>query len=664
MLMDYIAIAENLHSRRLAPETEDVLNLIERNPEQELYSSLYVYQDKHLEQFKRTHSLSGITDIKTKRLFFDFDSGSNPHKAQQDTQEVWNRLMQLGVPDEKILIYFSGNKGFHIDVPITESLSRQEFVNIVFGIAGDLETFDVKINDEARIIRTPFSKHPVSGLHKIPLTYDDLCSASIDEIKDFAKDIKMYDLNAFKQTNPINLTDELNVLKSKTYKKVGPVQLTEIKGFDVDDIDFTKCPKWLSHDRFAIQEGYFFGSDSVAQGERNISFMILAATYRAQGFSPEHALALLEATAEKQALRTGEDPYTKEKLQREVINAVFAASWRGGVYTNDEPILQLTRARFDITNFVKEEIKTLVPIKDVGTRFKQFASNFHDNRILTGIDSLDKKLVITTGMCVGLLGAPSSGKTTLLNKIIKFQSQKNIPCVYQSLDMSDSLLYLRMLQQYVKLPIEQILDGFQQKEPPKDLLDAYAEVLKSYSNVHFNFRSAMTVEQIDKDIIKYKDETGLKPKFIAIDYLEKIRSSFTDPTASSGIIASQLSDLAKEHEAAIIVLLQPQKSAGAPDQPLLSMRKVKGASVIEQDLRAILTCWRPGFNPQDHSMDRFMSLAVVKNNLGELCQLDFEWKGINGEIKELSADGRKDLQNLLATIKEQEEKSAKSGWDI
>ncbi len=660
MRMNLIAVAESLNSRRLVPETEDVLNIIERNNDQELYTSLYTYQDRHLEQFKRTHSLSGITDVKTSRLFFDFDSGSNPHKAQQDTQEVWNRLMQLGVPDEKILIYFSGNKGFHIDVPITESLSRQEFVNIVFGIAGDLETFDVRINDEARIIRTPFSKHPVSGLHKIPLTYDDLCSANISEIKEYAKDIKMYDLSAFKKTNPINLTDELNVLKSKTYKKVGPVQLTEIKGFDVEDIDFTKCPRHMDPARFALQEGFFYGTDSVAQGERNISFLILAATYRSQGFSPEHALALLETTAEKQALRTGEDPYTTDQLQREIINAVFAASWRGGIYASDEPILQLTRQRFNLADVIEET--SIEEITDVGDGFKSFARNLQKNRVLVGLPSLDEKLVITTGMVCTVVSAPGGGKTALSNLFAETVSKGDENVLYFSLDLYKNLLFGRMLQRHVSYDIQTILEQFESEEIDEELMAAYADVLGDYSNVGFSFKTT-SVDDIEKEIQVQSKKKGKTPKLVIVDYLDKVKSPYSDPTQSSAYVVGRLSDIAKKYQTLVLLLAQPSKfGSSGPEQEFKSYRSLKGSSSIESDSRIVLGIHRPGYSASDQSNDKYSTLTILKNNTGSLGRLDYAWDGLAGTFTELTVDQRRDLKRLRDEIESQKE--TKTGWDI
>lgn len=656
-MLDYIRLSRGFTNNELIPPNPlDIWKRIQQYPDQDWYTSIYNYKDHHVKEFANTHSVKDIIDVTTNRLVWDFDS-RQLEDAQRDTKELVSRLLEQGVPEDKTQIFFSGNKGFHVQLMITENLTRKQFRNIVFNLAKGLTTFDVRINDEPRVIRAPLTKHPESGLYKIPVTIEDLNTLSIGDIKVMSTDIKDYSLYQILNEKKwrFTLPSEISDLKNVAVDPVSTIKLEDIKGFVEADLDFNNCPNWMSSERYALKEGYFYGSESVNNGERNIAFMILAATYRNQGFSEEETLSLLEITAQKQAKRTGEEEVTIDRLHREVVSSVYSPHWKGGIYTKDEPLLVMTRKRFNLTEIVESGPKTLIKIEDIGSRFKQFAANFHENRILTGIESLDKRLVLTTGMAVGILGAPSSGKTTLINKIVKYQSEKNIPTIYQSLDMSDNLLYLRMLQQHLKLPIEAILEGFQQQEPPKDLLDAYNEVLKSYSNVHFNFRSAMTVEQIDKDVVRYVAETGIKPKFIAIDYLEKIRSDFSDPTASSGLIASQLSDLAKKHDAMVAVLLQPQKSAGDPSQPLLSMRKVKGASVIEQDLRCILTAWRPGFNPQDMTRDKYMSVAVVKNNLGELCQLDFAWNGINGDISELDYNGRKNLQSLLVDLKEQEE---------
>lgn len=660
MHMDYVALAKGLASRQLVPANFNFKDLVRKNPNQDYYRSIYKYRDHHVSKFKETRSLAGITDVTTNLLVFDFDDKTDIESARKDAVTLCERLQKSGVDVNNIQCFFSGGKGFGIEVVTDQEFTRQEFVNIVFGLAGDLKTFDTTINDEQRILRVPLSRHPKTGLYKIPLSIEDLQLMDIDSIKGAAAD------NEYEIPEPSiqTMTESLNVLKVTEYKRVAekkeasPIELD----FDTKSIDWSQVPKWLSPERFVLQEGYFRGSETAAVGQRNKAFLILAATYRNQGFSYDHTLGLLMATAERQAKRTGESPYTEEQMKREILAEVFSPNWKGGIYGRDDELLTAIREHFGIEDGQSEDLN-LVKIEDVGNKFKKFAENFHQNRIFTGIESLDKKLVLTTSMAVGILGAPSSGKTSILNNIVEHQSNKGIPTVYQSLDMGDNLLYLRLLQKYSRLPIEVIMESFQSGDPSPELKEAYANVLKNYTNVHFNFRSAMTVEAIDKDISTYIKETGRSPRVIAIDYLEKVRSEFSDPTMASGLVVSQLSDLAKKYEALVLVLLQPQKSAGAPDAELLSMRKVKGASQIEQDLRCIMTVWRPGFNPKDNSRDKYLSMAVVKNNLGETCQLDFRWEGITGRIRELEQEERRDLKLLREEIAA-EKAEIDNRWDI
>jgi replicative DNA helicase len=661
MMADYVAIADTLTSRRLVPANENILNIVKKNPRKELYTSLYTYHDKHLLEFNKTKSLSGITDVKTKHLFFDFDDAEHPTQAQNDAVEVCLRLREMGVPDDAVQIYFSGNKGIHIDVPLKDGLTRQEFVNIVFNVAADLKTFDVRINDEARIIRSPFSMHPKSGLYKIPITFAELKELPIEAIKTYAESLDSYDLNTFKESEPIDLPEEVDVLKSKAFKKIVTIELTDIKGFNIHDIDFSKAPRWMAKERYALLEGYFYGSESVTLGERNIAFMVLASTLKNQGFSSEHTLAILETTAEKQALRTGEPQVDSDQLQREIINTVFSPQWKGGTYDKNEPILQLTRKRFNLTETASNI--DLVDIKDVGDEFQDFAKNIDKNTIKTGLKSLDDNVLITSGMMVALLAAPGAGKTSFANLFVEHMSQTGENTIFFSLDMYKNLLFSRLLQKYSGYDMRKILHMYKNNNPDKILIDAYSEVLKNYSNAHFNFKSGPTVEEIEEEIITYQQEKGKNAKLVVVDYLEKVRGPFSDATANSAYVASRLSDIAKKYHTTVLLLVQPQKSAGDPREELVSYRKIKGASVIEQDSRVILTMSRPGYDPRNMNHDKFATISVVKNNMGSLCQLDFMWEGITGQLTEMNSDERYELKALRERIA-QEKLEVSRGYDI
>lgn len=667
MNMDYVRLTQGLVDKGvLVPVTENIYNRI--NTKKDYYISLYRYTDAHVKQFEETHTVAGITDVKTNRILFDFDDGQDIENARRDAIVACGRLIEKGIPEDQIRIFFSGNKGFNVEVIFDQEFTRQEFVNMVFGIAGDLRTFDHKINNESRIIRAPLTKHPKSGLYKIPLALSELAGWDMEAISSEAIDATGFNSSDLADKLwTISLPKKLAILKDTEYKKVTSntkdnVTLGEIERFDIKDIDFTQCPKWMSRERYALQEGFFYGSDSIDKGERNSAFMILAATYKNQGFSADHALNLLSATAAKQAKRTGESLYGDEQLYREIVKPVFSPTWKGGIYGKDEELLILTRARFGIAEptTVKSD---LVGIDNVADDFIDFAKNIDRNTIKTGLKSLDNNVLITSGMMVSLLAAPGAGKTSFANAFVEHLCNTGENTIYFSLDMYKSLLFNRLLQRYSGYDIRKILDMYKNEKPDEKLLKAYSEVLKNYSKANFNFRSGPTVEEIEQEIINYREETGKDAKLVVVDYLEKVRGPFSDATANSAYVASRLSDIAKKYHTTVLLLVQPQKSAGDPREDLASYRKIKGASVIEQDSRVILTMSRPGYNPKDSSRDKYATISVVKNNMGGLCQLDFAWDGISGSLSELDFEQQEDLKMLREELAEQKRKDAKD-WSI
>lgn len=624
---------------------------IKAHPTKDHYASLYKYNDEHFTEFQKNPTVKGITNVVTHRLLWDFDDGQKIENAQQDTKELCSRLIEDGVPENKIRIFFSGNKGFHVEVITDQNLTRQEFVNITFNLAEGLISFDTTINNESRVIRLPYTVNEKSGLYKIPLTLEQLNTYSVEDIRINATDISnLKPIEYLKEDNwQIPMPSIIGELKTKTFKTIeAPREIEQINGFNLNDLERAKCPRWMSMERYALQEGFFYGSQSIGRGERNSAFMILAATYRNQGFSEDHALGLLMATSEKQAKRTGEDPYTEYEMKSQVINTVFSPSWKGGIYGKDEALLVETRRRFNITE--SDVALDLVKIDDVGIDFKEFARNIDQNTVKTGLKSLDDSVLITSGMMVSLLAAPGAGKTSFANKFVEHLSKQGEKTIYFSLDMYKNLMFTRLLQKYSGYNMQRILNLYKEEQPDEKLMNAYSQVLLNYSNTYFNFRSGPTVEEIDEEIFKYKESSGHKPKLVVIDYLEKIRGPFSDSTANSGYVASRLSDIAKKHDLVVLLLVQPQKAAGDPREELITYRKIKGASVIEQDSRVIMTLSRPGYNPANMENDLYASIAVVKNNMGNLCKLDYRWDGVTGELYELQDGDAANLRKLREEI--------------
>lgn len=396
MTKNYVRLSEGLTSYKLIPETDDIWNHIKSN-EKDYYLSLYQYNQEHFDQWVKTKTVSGIKNTTTKKLLFDFDNATNPEAARQDAVTVVSRLLSKGIPAESVQVAFSGNKGFSVEVDTGNTFTQDEFKNITFALASDLSTFDRVVNDPNRIVRVVGTKHPKSGLYKFPLSVDQLTSMSIVDIKLKAANLDNVDYKVMDKWNQVTLPESILSLKTAPEKKEPKKEL-------VTDLDMTLKPKWLSEAKYALQEGHFL------PGERNTAFMILASTYKNQGFNKEITYRLLKGVAEVQSRREGQDRYSDDELWNNVIRVVFDDNWKGGQYAYDTtPLLQQVTARLNLKK-PDEESKPLVFSELGGDNFKRYAKSFYETRIYTGLPNLDEAFPICAGSNVAIVGAASSGK--------------------------------------------------------------------------------------------------------------------------------------------------------------------------------------------------------------------------------------------------------------
>ncbi len=653
MLMEktalFRAFAKSLKSKRILILEKDFFEEWQKaqtqNQELDYYESIFLYnKDQKSIYFKNNKSLSGITDVVTDRLVFDFDSHDNVDDAREDANNLVVDLLKH-FNKESIRIFYSGNKGYHVEVHLESQLITQEqFKNIVFNVGGKYKTFDESINDPQRVFRLPLTLNLKTNRYKIPLTIEQFDNISTEEIIELSKDPANPDFGTILDNYTTTQSDVVSLFYKEVPKK--DKTLTTISEMTIDERpDFSNKPRHLSSAKFALQEGFF------GDGERNTACMILCATYRNLGYSKEIAYNMIKATLRKRAQRLGLDDYNKSELWNEVVEVVYSEAWRGGTYAEKEnKLIVKTIESYNLQSEYYE--KETVNIKEVSEKFKSFADNIDKNIIKTGIPQLDDKVLVTTGMMVGVLGAPSSGKTTHTISIVEHQSLNNIGSLFISADMADNLLYARLMQRYCGINFKTILEDIKLKPYqmwPQKIRSAWDQVLENFKNVGFSFQSGPTTEDIARRIEEQEQLTGNPVKALFVDYLEKLRCDINDPTQASGRNASRLSDLTRDKQIATFLLLQPQKSAGDPSDELLSMRKVKGASVIEQDCRVILTTWRPGFNPDVkgyNQEDIFSSIAIVKNNMGEAGKLDFRFNGATGLLTPMTIEDEKFLEEV------------------
>jgi len=668
--MMYHRLTDGLYSiGKLIPETANVYDFIKKD--KDYYLSIYKYNEKHKQiaeeiidaekvdkdtkqviKYKRPRGIEGIEDVVTNIIGFDFDNKEDINKAKNDTITTVERLIDLNIDIEDIHVSFSGGKGFSVVVYHDKDITPEQHRKIAESVAGDLETFDTTLYNASRIFRVDCTKHNSTGLYKTQLDPDSL-DLSIDEIKELAK-LK----SSPKTFKKITLPESIFNLVPR--EKVVEKSKEEIQHI----IDFSKKPYYLTDLKYALHKGFIPPSDG------NEGMMILCSTYKHVGFDMIDAYHMLKGVNEKRAEIYNIPKRDNNALWKEIVEVIYDPSWKGGTYSIEtSKLLQETAKKFGIS-----ENSKLESFDSIKNSFFEFADKINENVIKTGIKSLDDCLLITTGMMVGVLGAPSAGKTSLVTSIIEKSAKEGMKPLFHSLDMTKHLMMMRLIQRQSGLNTQDKLrkrikgdpkydDSYNMRED-SDIMKAVENLAKIYRNVEFNFTRGATIESIEEDIKMNKAKNGDKFKLVVVDYLEKVRGPYSDATANSGYVASRLSDLASTYDVCIVLLLQPQKSAGDPSEELLSMRKVKGASVIEQDCRVVLTMWRPGFDPRDSSSDKFASVAIVKNNMGEVRTLDYGWNGLKGELNELSKFERNQLEELRNAIAAERAQTQGNGWDI
>jgi KaiC/GvpD/RAD55 family RecA-like ATPase len=615
--------------------TEEELKKYPIKENQDYYISIYKYNNEHKKIADQEKSVAGIDNVLTNKLVWDFDS-PDLEKARLDAITLCDNLItKYGVKESNILCHFSGNKGYHVEILLDRNIGVEEFKTAVNKIKENLETFDPTIFDHARVFRMPNTKNLMSGLYKIPITVSELKENTTEETKEFA--------DSPRENFEIELTP--NSLPDYLFK--APKKETKVSNID-SDFDFSTPPRGWKKYKWALAQGWFESS------ERHNALIILAATCRGLGYDKESTYYLCKSALKKQSARTGQEEFSKEELYENIVESVFKPGWEGGQYGTDHPLIQKICKRLNIE--IDAEDLPCTSLDDLFNIFTDYSTNFDRNIIRTGIEELDENLIYSTSTLNGMLGQPGAGKTTVIKRILENTSVAGIPSMFISADMGPPIMYAKLVQGETGLAFKEAVNLYRVNK--EESLKIGKWIKEKFKNVTFNFRSGLTVEQIKEIILKQTERTGVMPKLLAIDYLECLGGPYSDPTANAGFIANQLKDLATELQLCVILLLQTQKHS-TPDisDPLLSMKQIKGASIIEQACSTVLTLWREGYNPNYVDDDKYISFAVVKNRFGSQWRGDFSWEPVRGVIRSLTEEELEDLKEFKKRKKEEKEAS-------
>lgn len=152
-----------------------------------IYLSAYWYESEQVD----TSSLYG-------HFYLDFDSEEDFEKARRDACDAVHYLTRPflhNIPERFIRAFFSGQKGIHLVIPaevfgVQPSMELNHYYKRMAEKIGENiknGTIDYKVYDRRRLFRVVNSVHHKTGLYKIPLSIEELKTATYDEIIELAK---------------------------------------------------------------------------------------------------------------------------------------------------------------------------------------------------------------------------------------------------------------------------------------------------------------------------------------------------------------------------------------------------------------------------------------------------------------------------------------------
>lgn len=220
--------------------------------------------------------------------------------------------------------------------------------------------------------------------------------------------------------------------------------------------------------------------------------------------------------------------------------------------------------------------------------------------------------------------------TSIALEILNNTSKNGIASCFASLDMTATRIYEKLAYRLTGSNRTDLYNMFRNNQEGEYL----KQLQEEFGNVFFYDKSSPSVKDLREYILACEAESGKKIKLLVVDYFERIFSEHSDDTASSKRVASELQDLVNDLGVCMITLLQPNKMSGDLSEPITSYISIKGSSFIAQSMRMILSVYREGFNPRSPAEDRFLTVNVLKNDLGESASFDFTWEGKRGKIYE------------------------------
>ena len=504
------------------------------------WSSMFIFSDDILEHTKNqidageAQSVIGYKGkVSANYLWIDVDTKEdntedvrmNIMSVIKHTKTLINNIMLNYELDEKSFkIYFSGNKGFHIGIPVM-CFGAEGFVSeaiptifkiMAKEITNNSKFVDYKIFNTTRIFRLPHSIHNASGLYKVIVSLQTIQNLDAEKIIENAKQC----IDEKVEFNPVFNTKLSAIFEKCCGKSVNSFDLLETVSSDKNNTNNNKT-------LFRLPK----------KGERNESLFKMAVKL----FSiPQQYLSndmvvdlmnLISDTVNTAAILSGSDKLTEFEI-RSLINQAFKYQ-------------RLKSSTVDIINVKK--------VTDYAMQVYEYV--FNSKYVSTLVDEFDYDLGggFVCGNMYPFIGRGGTMKSIVLQNIFFDCAVKGHDSLYFNQEMSINEYFKR--QCLIALEIDffaQIKEGHISKERVMEITREIEEITKG--RCHISNKTDLTPKEIGDAIKRKEDEIQRKIVCAGVDSSSGMKMIGSDEVATVVHNTKYLKEEAKKTETAMLVV--------------------------------------------------------------------------------------------------------------
>lgn len=566
--MKYIEIAEgSVKNRGIIIPADKLWERITKSREnnEELYNSVWEFEDKILDHFK---SYKTISSFKGKAsipyIIFDIDKKEDTDEfVLRRAQEFVRRLEQdYDVRPEELRIFYSG-RGYHVYMPNYFKFEESEVIRqeVKQTIVEYFPEVDSSIYNPTSIIRSPYSLNKKSNLYKVPLTVKEFFSLEAKDIMEIASS------NDIRNVPPIESEE-------RDFSQLIVKAIVERQAVNYRD-EPTKVVTCMQH----------LYNKGGTPGTRHQEGMRLISTWRRMGVPKDAIFELMKKWSPTLEV------YEMEKM----VNNIFDKGYRYGcndiVMSKycDPKCIYYQHKNYTATVTEPDEIDNLLSEHSRTLPFKKYID-------LDKIFRLPTPYRIYEGEMVIIWGDTKLGKSTLIQNIVA--QSKNMKFLYLPLENGKFLDARRLVQIEYGFNKEQVMEYASAGVPLfKDKL-SHIKMVDMSMNAQ-DLRKIITSSEVDAVVVDTADQI-LTPGIV-------------DYTAKTENLAIEFRNICRDTKTTMFIVHHINKKSSEDDEGRrrpLTIHSGKGSSALEQKADKIISIE----GDRDGSLRKIRSLGARDEN--------------------------------------------------